>query len=178
MNITCPRCGVALDSRTQDQILSYSCPECDGHAITLPGLRKQSSQGAINMFWRAAQEGRQGSGPGCPTCMNSMTTVSIPSEKLVASGAPGAAADGSPLVLDVCRPCTLVWFDPGEQEQLGSAAAVSAQERSSVERQAAEATANMMIAELKEESTPSLSTRESRLSFAADVSDWVGGILS
>ena len=70
--------------------------------MSLAVLRKSAPSAYVNRLWASAREGRGGRRP-CPACEQPMIEVALPSE-------------AKPAMLDVCRACHFVWFDPREYE--------------------------------------------------------------
>jgi membrane associated rhomboid family serine protease len=86
----------------------WACPSCAGRAIALAVVRRQVPAGVARELWERARA--PGTRPidatPCPACMRVMAR------------APLVLGDDDPLAVDVCAPCHLVWFDPGEAEAL------------------------------------------------------------
>lgn len=70
----------------------------------------------VNRLWTLAREGKGERTRSCPACDKLMVTV---------PGWPGANA----FLLDVCRACQFVWFDPREYEALSSMPRTGSEER-------------------------------------------------
>jgi len=142
--MNCPRCAVPLEARKLNGALDYGCLSCDGHAVTLGALRKRAEKPTVSGLWRmAASSLGAGEGPGCPSCSQSMTVLTLSADDLKQLGAP-PSDEPAPLVLDVCRGCYLVWFDWAEQERLAGPAPAPPT--------AAEVEADRLMAGLKAES--------------------------
>lgn len=77
MGLTCPRCAAPLDNLNQGQVLRCACSSCGGHAVTLSAMRRETHGDAISVLWKLAQQQKVGKGPGCPTCMNAMTVITL-----------------------------------------------------------------------------------------------------
>jgi membrane associated rhomboid family serine protease/Zn-finger nucleic acid-binding protein len=71
----------------------------------MPVLRRAITAGYLKRLWATVCEGRGGRGRACPVCGKAMTEAS-------------ANPDGPGPRLDVCRRCSLVWFDSREYEDL------------------------------------------------------------
>ncbi|MHB9026127.1 MAG: rhomboid family intramembrane serine protease [Armatimonadota bacterium] len=101
----CPNCGQLLAEERGAHGVQWRCPGCGGRLTAIAVLRKLLPADAINEVWQAVWQGEGARGRPCPSCGNFLTEVR-------------STAGGSPLRLDVCRPCQLVWFDPQEFEAL------------------------------------------------------------
>jgi membrane associated rhomboid family serine protease len=83
--------------------VTWPCPSCGGRAIGMGLLRRLVDRTFANHLWVAAMDIPTGSGRNCAICHKPMTLV------------PWGPAEPDPLV-DVCRRCQFVWFDPTEFE--------------------------------------------------------------
>jgi Zn-finger nucleic acid-binding protein len=99
----CPRCGKALGLEKDPHGVLWRCPQCSGVAANLAVLRKHLEQDVAQDFWRRATRASVPSERRCPSC-------SKPLREFV------AVHEKQSLRLDLCRPCQLMWFDPGELE--------------------------------------------------------------
>lgn len=101
----CPRCGKALVQDTYEGKTCHRCPNGHGTAMSLSGLRALcGSPEFANALLQKASERKAVEGlAACPFCGRPMTLVTI---KVL----------GRNLLLDVCRSCQAVWFDPSELE--------------------------------------------------------------
>ncbi len=118
----CPRCHTALQIRRKDGVIDYECTGCDGRAATLLALKKRVPGAGVGVMWAAVLEGAGESELNCPSCSKGMLQVVLTKEQL--GGAGVISGHGrrptENLELDVCRPCSLVWFDQGERTALGA----------------------------------------------------------
>jgi membrane associated rhomboid family serine protease len=105
----CPRDAALLQrTRIAKDAIVFACPRCSGRAVAMPVVRRQLSAAEGRELWqRALAAAGAAGGPACPACLQATATVRV------------AAADGAtPLELDVCMRCHLVWFDPNEHATL------------------------------------------------------------
>lgn len=100
----CPVCGVPLAPSKNALGVYWSCPSCDGRLVALALLRKTVIRAAINEIWQQAQQAAVGE-KRCVECRHPMRLLPAKHPILTIS-------------LDVCVPCTLIWFDPHEFEAL------------------------------------------------------------
>jgi Zn-finger nucleic acid-binding protein len=101
----CPQCKLSLARQQSDHGLYWTCPICHGHAVTVPVLRKALTADYVNRLWQTVRVGHGVRGRACPACGKVMIETS-------------ANLHGSGPELDVCRGCSLVWFDPSEYDDL------------------------------------------------------------
>ncbi len=103
----CPRCGKALVKDTYEGKTCHRCPDGHGTAMTLPVLRALcGSPEFANALWYKASQKKAVEGlAACPFCGKPMVFASI-------------NILGRSILLDVCRSCQAIWFDPGELEAL------------------------------------------------------------
>jgi Zn-finger nucleic acid-binding protein len=99
----CPRCGKPLDLEKHLHGGLWRCPQCHGVAANLAVLRRHLEEEVATDFWRKAGQASVPSTRRCPSC-------SQPLREFVATH------EEQSLRLDLCRPCQLMWFDPGELE--------------------------------------------------------------
>ncbi len=104
----CPNCQSRLIRGKAQRDLVWTCPSCASRAISSSVLQKHIVKETVDELWSAAPEGEPGR--GCPVCRHPMAIVHLPVEEKA-------------VVLDVCRPCKLVWFDPAEYGQMPTVAA-------------------------------------------------------
>jgi membrane associated rhomboid family serine protease/Zn-finger nucleic acid-binding protein len=102
--LPCPRCSLRLKAVRSAAGISWGCPRCGGAAVAMPVLRSKIVAEALRRVWGAAVESPAGD-LRCPSCSRAMLRRA-------------PAIDGGDIALDLCRPCQLVWFDPGEIERL------------------------------------------------------------
>lgn len=98
----CPGCDTELSKEFYEKVIDFRCPGCGGRIVTVSGLRSLcGDRDFVNRLWNTAQYGYSQTGPACTSCHKAMRRVTLP-------------LSGVALELDVCCPCRLVWFDPGE----------------------------------------------------------------
>ena len=104
--LTCPRCGAALEKSAYNGRIGFVCPEKHGIAMTLGAVRALcGSRELVNLLWHKSGEPNSAGNAPCPVCGKLMSKVTLDVE-------------GNPLELDICRRCQEVWFDPNELEML------------------------------------------------------------
>jgi membrane associated rhomboid family serine protease/Zn-finger nucleic acid-binding protein len=94
----CPVCRTDLQRAPIDKGITWVCPSCGGRAVGMGPLRRAFEKPFVNALWGSVQDS-PGDGKPCPVCETSMAVTPM----------------GSP-VLDVCKRCQFVWFDPKEFE--------------------------------------------------------------
>lgn len=101
----CPTCRAPL-ARTQTPVgIFWVCPECNGRAVTVSLLRRALKPEVASSLWRGTFTKTLPRIRPCPACEARMQEIGV------------ALPEGS-FVLDVCRACQFVWFDPQEYEAL------------------------------------------------------------
>jgi membrane associated rhomboid family serine protease len=95
----CPACGTALETIRQRDGLYFECPSCHGRAITFPQIRRVAGDRYTTSLLRQINANDNSAGRGCPFCTRSMRRFD---------------SKEPPLVLDACKTCGVVWFDPAE----------------------------------------------------------------
>lgn len=104
--MNCPHCQLELEKKFYHGFVSYRCPECGGHLMTISGLRNLSADKPfVNLLWKTACYGYSEQGAVCGNCSGTMRKVTLPLERVA-------------LELDVCRSCQIIWFDPAELERI------------------------------------------------------------
>ena len=102
--LRCPRDQTLLARTRLSAGLVWVCNHCGGRAVTMPVLRRQLEPAVSVELWREAI--RSGSaGVACAACWRPTSRVDLVVEDLRVH-------------IDVCRPCSCVWFDRGELQQL------------------------------------------------------------
>lgn len=81
--------------------VAWSCPRCDGRTATLSLLRKVLEPATVQEIWTRAGAPDAQEGVRCPSCLKGMRGVLL------------RVPDGYQ-ELDICQPCTFVWFDAHE----------------------------------------------------------------
>jgi membrane associated rhomboid family serine protease len=79
----------------------FACGLCGGRAVTLPQIRHRGGDQFATGLLRKINNATEASPLSCPFCFRRMKRFQITDPTLT---------------LDACRPCNLVWFDPGEFE--------------------------------------------------------------
>ncbi len=102
--LQCPRCNRQLLRTKNEHGIFFRCDDCDGRMVALPVLRRSKAHEAIVALWIAAREQTTTGSKTCPFCRKPMVEVH-------------AGEDAPTLLLDVCRGCQFVWFDPAEFDQ-------------------------------------------------------------
>jgi len=99
----CPNCGEKLRRTPSPPGVFWCCPQCQGRAVTISVLRQSLSRRSVNAIWATTRQDPGTPGRRCPACEKPMIE------------APVALENGRP-ILDFCKRCQLVWFDPSEYE--------------------------------------------------------------
>lgn len=126
---TCPNCHSNLAKVLTDIGRFWSCPVCNGRAVTLPVIQKVVPQKIINKIWQEARSTKEAGDRSCPACDGKMKVVSL--------------GENTQLYLDICVRCYLVWFDPGEFGKVAEADLPHQRESSAASK------ASLAVAELK-----------------------------
>ncbi len=107
----CPHCRSHLDRVQADIGLMWVCGECHGKGMTLPILEKVCHRDHRNLIWWTSRNKQAPRVRPCFHCDQVMVEVAdIP------------AKSGRDLTLDMCDRCQVIWFDPGEFEDLPESA--------------------------------------------------------
>ncbi len=102
----CPACSQEMTQVFYQRKICFQCANCGGRMMTLAGLRNLCrDRDFANRLWQAARYGEAGAGPVCPSCQKLMRRVS-------------KSLSDAAIELDLCDSCQLIWFDPGELEQI------------------------------------------------------------
>jgi len=102
----CPRCQTPMGIKSCGQGRQYLiCPQCEGRLISVAVLRGIVDPEHVSWIWSMGREGVGEQKRPCPRCRRLMYEV------------PSAPEEDAPK-LDVCRYCTLVWFDAGEFDRV------------------------------------------------------------
>lgn len=99
----CPTCLIPLTTVRQREGIYFSCDQCHGRAVTVPQIRRVAGDRFATEVLRQINRASGRSVRACPFCSRGMKQFSIPDP---------------PLLLDSCRLCGVVWFDPHEFEVL------------------------------------------------------------
>ena len=106
MTSTCPRCGDSLSQTFHMGKVCFTCRRGHGCAVTLSAVRALCGRPDFaNMLWRKAMDAPDGRGASCPQCGRPMSLIRLP-------------VGETPLELDICCRCQLLWFDQNELEAL------------------------------------------------------------
>ena len=101
----CPHCNGRL-VRTKNQFGQFwVCFKCEGRLVSIALLKRLVDNEHVNWVWAQGREGKGKQNRRCPMCQRLMYEV------------PSGSSPKAPL-LDVCRYCTYVWFDPEEFDEL------------------------------------------------------------
>jgi membrane associated rhomboid family serine protease len=102
--LTCPHDQTLLRRVEVEGGIAFVCDTCGGRAVMLPLLRRQLEPAISRQLWAQAVRATDHALP-CPTCRQPAARVEV-------------TVDALAVVLDVCRPCTCVWFDRDERQLL------------------------------------------------------------
>ena len=103
--LICPTCRTRLQRASTLAGPAYVCRSCSGRSVTFAALHKQS----VARYLRRPSPAVTGEAVrACPMCSGEMTKVDV-------------SGGGRRILLDVCTPCRLVWFDPGEADEVARA---------------------------------------------------------
>ena len=109
----CPSCGTSLNTVRQRGGLFYSCPRCNGRAVTLPQIRRVAGDPFATKLLRLINSHPVPGRRPCPFCQQPMRVFH---------------SDNPPVELDACKTCGSVWFDPSEFEAVPEGAVESVHE--------------------------------------------------
>ena len=101
--MNCPSCGVPAKHHSGRDGVFWSCPHCQGVSSMISAMRKVMPRDVVNSLWNAAKSGGYPKKRVCPACSHQMAEV------------PVGTGD---FAIDICPVCALVWFDPGEFQQM------------------------------------------------------------
>jgi Zn-finger nucleic acid-binding protein len=119
----CPLCRVPLEPEDYEGFRVLRCPQCQGHLVELSRFRAiqslpRKTLAELEAEARAGFQGDTAAPVPCPRCYVTMQKrpLNVP---------------GFDLHLDLCRGCSLAWFDGGElaMAQLGHQATPGFQDR-------------------------------------------------
>jgi membrane associated rhomboid family serine protease len=117
--------------RQRDGIL-FRCPQCGGHAVTIPQVRRITGDRFVAALLRKIRATTACGERHCPFCSNPMRQFFW---------------DEPPLQLDACKSCNVIWFDANEFEALPEGAVESVNE---MHMRAAEAIGQHRIEQMRE----------------------------
>ncbi len=109
----CPLCFTALNTVRQREGIYFHCPGCGGRAVTVPQVRRVAGDKFATALLRQINTASTASSRGCPFCSRPMKQFRVPQPELL---------------LDACKTCGAVWFDPAEFETLPEMAVESVSE--------------------------------------------------
>jgi membrane associated rhomboid family serine protease/Zn-finger nucleic acid-binding protein len=109
----CPVCESALKVETLPTLAVYRCPHGHGTAMTVPLFRRLAGAKLATAAWAAAWGSASESGRLCPQCSQVMSTGAVPWDGLAFAG-----SEGTPLALDFCQKCSVVWLDAEDAARL------------------------------------------------------------
>lgn len=106
--MNCPRCSHPALVHTEYEGIGVTlCPACHGVLLSPSALRRIERQQELPQEALSAQAAEVKDGAAhlsCPRCFAPMRRERAPS--------------GLDFALDLCRPCSLLWLDPGEIEAI------------------------------------------------------------
>ncbi|HEY8278145.1 MAG TPA: rhomboid family intramembrane serine protease [Bdellovibrionota bacterium] len=105
MKLRCPRCETGLAKRWSKTALYQLCAKCHGIAITRYAVAHLGNPTGVQEFWRHTLEENRMSEMACPSCLRKMWVGQ-------------SGDDQKKFELDICPPCSLIWFDRGEHDAL------------------------------------------------------------
>jgi len=97
----CPTCLTELRTVRERDGIYFFCDQCHGRAVTVPQIRRVAGDRFATEVLRQINRATGKTLRTCPFCSLGMKQFSIPDP---------------PLLLDSCRHCGVVWFDPQEFE--------------------------------------------------------------
>lgn len=103
-DLLCPACRVALTRTLTPLGVIWRCETCEGRAIGLALLRETFTADSVNPIWLHAIHNEGRDGRPCPSCARAMIDVPLETE--------------TPVNVEVCRVCQMIWFDQGEVASL------------------------------------------------------------
>ena len=92
-----------MSRATDNEHAFWLCPACGGGCTTASVLRSRTRPDIVDSLWKSAEGPNVKLGPQCPACTRAMSRVAL---------------SAVPRRFDLCKLCTLIWFDPGEVSQL------------------------------------------------------------
>jgi membrane associated rhomboid family serine protease/Zn-finger nucleic acid-binding protein len=103
--LICPRCHIDLRTVGAPRATRFACKRCEGEAVSVAGLRRSVQPKVLTELWMAAVSVKLRRRIHCPSCLRHMGEVPV-------------GQQGTPMHIDVCRRCHLVWLDRNEEQQL------------------------------------------------------------
>jgi membrane associated rhomboid family serine protease len=102
---SCPHCDAGLCPAQNEYGKYYVCRKCEGRLVPVSLLLQIIDEEHVDWFWGLGRRGFGDKKRPCPVCQKYMYEV---------PAGPHAHASN----LDVCRECSLVWFDPPEYQEV------------------------------------------------------------
>lgn len=99
----CPNCNVYLQTVREREGIYYRCGQCEGRALTVAQVRRTAGDRFSSALMRHIRNATDVSARACPFCSVPMKSFLLPQPNMP---------------LDSCKTCTMLWFDPGQFEQL------------------------------------------------------------
>ncbi len=99
----CPNCMVALRTVRQREGIYFNCDQCGGRAMTVPQVRRVAGDKFAVQLVHQINNAVGTSFRTCPCCFQTMRQFKIAQPMMI---------------LDACKPCGLIWFEPGEFEEV------------------------------------------------------------
>lgn len=106
-DLSCPRCATSLSSYQLKDRVAYRCAACSGLAVNMAVLRAQIPGGVIDKLWRVARQSPLAPSCPCPACKAPTRAIT---DKV----------DSTPIEVDLCMSCQLLWLDHRELDALWS----------------------------------------------------------
>ena len=101
----CPTCKVRLDRAATSKGAVHLCHKCGGRAVSVSVLKKTAGADFLRRLRHKSSHSVRERAKPCPLCARAMAKVDF-----------GRGTEE--VVLDVCGPCQIVWFDPGEYAEV------------------------------------------------------------
>ncbi|MEN7972884.1 MAG: rhomboid family intramembrane serine protease [Verrucomicrobiota bacterium] len=101
--LICPSCQSTLTRVRKPRNIYWACTRCGGRSSTISLMRQFMPGDLVNQIWQTVRRGNPRRIRTCPSCNQKMAQFQVP---------------GQSFVIDACRTCTFVWFDPGEYQAM------------------------------------------------------------
>ncbi|MBN1901492.1 rhomboid family intramembrane serine protease, partial [Candidatus Sumerlaeota bacterium] len=102
---SCPNCNARLCPAQNEYGKYWVCRKCEGRLVPVSLLSQIINEEHLTWFWGLGRQGFGDKNRVCPFCQKYMYEI------------PASPHPNSPK-LDVCRDCSLVWFDPPEYQEV------------------------------------------------------------
>src|SRR5271154_1924000 len=99
----CPNCMIALRTVRQREGIFFYCDQCGGRAVTIPQVRRVAGDKFAVQLVHQINNAIGTSFRKCPCCCQTMRQFKIAQPMMI---------------LDACKLCGLIWFEPGEFEEV------------------------------------------------------------